>query len=49
MVNKTEFLCPLCEGFIITENSQVYCENENCKFNPTIDDLLAKLYKRSNK
>ena len=44
--SETDFLCPICNNIIILCGSQIYCKDDNCNFNPTIMDLLNKLYER---
>jgi len=40
---ESDFLCPLCGKTLIEYSSEICCSDENCKYDLTITDLIAKL------
>ncbi len=40
-VNKTSFLCPICNSPILEQGNEYYCSNEDCKFDKTPDEIWS--------
>ncbi len=41
--SKSDYLCPLCGEGLMESRSELYCSDENCSFDLTFDEIIAKL------
>jgi len=40
---ESDYICPLCGNTLLESTNEIYCSDENCKYDLTIVDLIAKL------
>ena len=41
-INKTGFLCNLCEKELLEDNLEIYCSNEKCPIDWTPDEIITQ-------